>query len=159
MLKKKKEAYEQELREEQTLRMTFERMAMRLKEENKVLQSNNEALERETRYLREKLQAAEGEAQVRLEAFDELRGKLDTLLRSAYTAGEVWGTPKYIPAGAMPEAVRDRKLEAYLGRMEDQYVEDEAPAVNCIYYNRGRCKSVDSIYQECDGDCAYRRPK
>lgn len=93
-----KQAYQKaqdELQAERAMRMTFERMAARQQEEISVLKSNNEALDRETRYLTEKLQAAEGEAESMRGLFCGLRERIYTLLRSADQDAEVFGMPRY----------------------------------------------------------------
>ena len=51
--------------------------------------------ERAVRYLREKLQAAEGDAQTRLDAFNDLRQRIYMLLRSADQDAEIFGLPRY----------------------------------------------------------------
>jgi hypothetical protein len=93
-----KQAYQKaqdELQAERSLRMTFERIANRKADENRVLQQNNEQLEREARNLEEKLQAAEGEAETMRNLFCGLRERIYTLLRSADQDAEVFGLPRY----------------------------------------------------------------
>ena len=130
-----------------------------LQNENRVLKANNEALERETRYLREKLQEAEGEEVTMRDLFCGLRERIYTLLRSADQDAEVFGLPRYtlVDVKTLEHTAVHDDLTAYLGRMEDKYGEDEAPDMDCIYYDHGWCKSVDGVAVRCEGDCAYRR--
>lgn len=94
MMKVKVKDLLEDLGTERTNRIKYQTECERKKNEIRVLKQNNEALERETRMLREKLQEAEGEAQVRLETYDELRHRIYTLLRSADQDMEIFGLPR-----------------------------------------------------------------
>lgn len=153
-----------DLQAERAMRVTFERMTARLQEEIRILKNNNEALERETRYLQEKLQAEEGEAVTMRDLFCGLRERIYTLLRSADQDAEVFGLPRYtlLDIKTLEHTAEHDDLTAYLGRMADKYGVDEVHTEahrDCIHKRvDGRCGLGEEVHTCLDGPCPFEMP-
>ena len=113
-LKKRCEELAAELEAERKISLDTRQVLCETQRELKMVEHNNDALENESRYLREKLQEAEGEAETMRNLFCGLRERIYTLLRSADQDAQVFGMPRYTLED--PEIAKVPKLQVHDGR-------------------------------------------